>query len=324
MTAITANRENHAFLSKVLIFLGAAYSLSPWSSAAAALLLGAAIAIIFENPFADKTKLISQKLLAYSIVGMGAGMNLITVGKAGASGFGYTVVSISLTMLLGLLLGKLFKSNRETSVLVTVGTAICGGSAIAAVAPVIGASSQAMTVALGTVFLLNSLALLIFPPIGHFFHLSQEQFGVWSALAIHDTSSVVGAGLQYGAEALRIGTTIKLVRALWIVPVALAFGYFYKDQANVSGTKAKKPWFILGFVMTSALVTWVPQLADAGHMVEQVAKKGLVLTLFLIGSNLTVKTLKAVGARPLLQGLLLWLIVTSTTLVLLVSGAVTT
>ena len=301
----------------VLIALGIAYSLSPWGSAAIALLLGVLVAVVSGNPFADKTKAIAQRLLAYSIIGLGAGMNLITVSKAGLSGLGMTAVSIATTLTLGLLIGKLTKSDKETSILISVGTAICGGSAIAAIAPVMKAKSHNITVALGTVFLLNALALLLFPAIGHYFNLTQEQFGIWSALAIHDTSSVVGAGLQYGPEALQTGITIKLARALWIVPLTIGFGFLYHDVKAEHGGKGKKPWFILGFLLMAALVTWVPQFQVAGHMVEAVARKCLVATLFLIGSNLTIRTLQNVGMRPLIQGLLLWLLVSAVTLLML-------
>ena len=215
------------------------------------------------------------------------------------------------------------KTEPNTSLLITVGTAICGGSAIAAVAPVIRAKSEEVSVSLGIVFLLNALALFIFPAIGHHFHLSESQFGLWSALAIHDTSSVVGANLQYGPHALEVGTTVKLARALWIVPVTLIIGFLTRTQnqtgEGVAG-KPKRPWFILGFVLISALVTWVPSLQAAGHQVEMIARRLLVLTLFIIGSNLSRKSLKAVGLKPLFQGLLLWMIVGATTLGSLLAG----
>lgn len=301
-------------VSLLALILGASFSISPWASAASALALGVFIAITFGNHFSDKTKLYSQKLLAYSIIGLGAGMNLITVGQAGLSGLGFTVMGISLTLLLGIGLGKFLKTDLDTSILTSVGTAICGGSAIAAVAPVIKAKSQSITVALGIVFLLNALALIIFPTIGHYFELSQKQFGLWSALAIHDTSSVVGASLQYGAEALQIATTVKLARALWIVPLTLCLSFFYRKKNSGEEGKIKKPWFILGFLAMAAIVTWIPQLQSLGHNIEFFARKGLILTLFLIGANLTRTTIKAVGMRPFIQGLVLWLIVSVTSL----------
>ena len=300
--------------SLALMITGLIFCLSPWGNAAIALIAGVVLALAVGNPYAHHTKLYSQKLLSYSIVGLGAGMNLITVAKVGFSGLGYTVVSIGSTLALGFLIGKILHSDRETSMLITVGTAICGGSAIAAVAPVIKAKPQSMSVALGTVFLLNALALFIFPSLGHYFGLTQAQFGLWSALAIHDTSSVVGATMQYGPEALATGTTVKLARALWIVPLTVAFSQF-SPAADGEGGPKKKPWFILGFLIVAAIVTWVPELAETGHVIEKVARKGLVVTLFLIGCNLTASTLKAVGLRPLIQGVVLWLVVLVSTLV---------
>jgi len=296
---------------------GLAYALSPWGHAAIALVLGVLMALVIGNSFATITKNLSQKLLGWSIVGLGAGMNLVSVGQAGLSGLGITVASIAVSLLLGVMIGKLVKSDQATSLLISVGTAICGGSAIAAIAPVMKAKPQAITVALGTVFLLNALALFIFPGIGHYFNLSQQQFGMWSALAIHDTSSVVGTGLQYGPEALHTGITIKLARALWIVPLTLGFGFFYRSAPSDDNTPIKKPWFILGFLLMAALVTWVPSLQETGHIIEVIARKGLIATLFLIGTNLTMETLKTVGVRPLIQGVLLWLIVSSVTLCLI-------
>ncbi len=300
--------------------LGFIYCLSPWGSAATALILGVLIAVIFGNSFSNQTKLYTQKLLAYSVVGLGAGMNLITVSKVGLSGLGITAISITVTLLLGLAIGKLTKSDKEISILIAVGTAICGGSAIAAVAPIMKVKSHSITVALGTVFLLNALALVLFPAIGHFFNLSQEQFGLWSALAIHDTSSVVGAGMQYGSEALHTGITIKLARALWIVPLTIVFGFLCHDLEAEHGSKAKRPWFILGFLLMAAVVTWIPQLQEIGHIIEGIARKCLVITLFLIGSNLTVKTLKTVGLRPFMQGLFLWFLVSTCALLLIKYG----
>jgi uncharacterized integral membrane protein (TIGR00698 family) len=310
-----------------LLFVGCVLVvLSPLGSSALALLLGVGLALTFGNPWIEQTKKLTPRLLSYSIVGLGAGMNLVTVAQAGMAGLGYTAVSIILTLGLGLALGRWLKSERETSILISVGTAICGGSAIAAVAPVIRAKPQVMTVALGTVFILNAVALLLFPVIGHAMGLSQNQFGIWSALAIHDTSSVVGAGLKYGVEALRVGTTVKLARALWIVPLTFAFAFVQNAEAKndaisqdkTSFSRVKKPWFILGFVLMAGIATWLPvMLSGAGTvaiLVEALARKGLVLTLFFIGANLSLATLKEVGLRPFLQGLTLWLSVLVVTL----------
>lgn len=308
-------------LGYVVIPLAGVLSLTPVLSSATALLLGVACALLLGNPYIDSTRKFTHKLLAISVMGLGAGMDLGVVGRAGIQGIGYTVIGISTTWILGTFFGKMLKTARDTSLLITVGTAICGGSAIAAVAPTIRAKHHEVSVALGTVFLLNAVALFLFPWVGHHFGLTDNQFGLWSALAIHDTSSVVGATLSYGAGALQIGTTVKLARALWIVPITIASGYFYhKRGGQVAQEKAKRPWFILGFIIAAALVTWVPELRPAGHIVESIAKRSLVLTLFLIGTNLTLDTLKAVGMRPLIQGVLLWISVATLTLGAICSG----
>lgn len=297
-------------------------SLTPWISSAEALILGLALALIVGNPYRHFLQKVTHNLLAFSVVGLGAGMNLLVVGQVGLEGIGYTIIGIFLTLTLGYFIGRMLKIHRDTSLLISVGTAICGGSAIAAVAPAIKAKNQEVSVALGTVFLLNAVALVIFPPLGHYFSLSQTQFGLWSALAIHDTSSVVGAALQYGPKALQIATTVKLARALWIVPVTFGVGFLRarEGQAEGGAGKAKKPWFILGFVIAAALVTWVPSLQPAGHVVEMLAKHGLVLTLFLIGSNLTKDTIKSVGFRPFVQGFCLWILMATGSLGALLLG----
>ena len=317
MKRLKSSSKNSHTLSFAALFSAGVYCLSPWGSSAVALALGVAIAVVLGNPIIEKTRVYSQQLLTLSIIGLGAGMNLEKVAQAGISGLGFTLASILLTLALGLFLGQIFGTESDASILISVGTAICGGSAIAAIAPVIKAKSHSMAVALGTVFMLNAVALVIFPIIGRYFELSQSQFGYWSALAIHDTSSVIGAGLQYGAEALQIGTTVKLARALWIVPLTLAFGYLSKGKKDESGAKAKKPWFILGFLAMAAVVTWIPQLQSAGHIVELVAQKGLVLTLFFIGSNLSRETMKQVGIKPFLQGFTLWVVVSISTLTII-------
>jgi uncharacterized integral membrane protein (TIGR00698 family) len=217
----------------------------------------------------------------------------------------------------GLLLGRFLKVDRDAGLLISVGTAICGGSAIAAAAPVLRARPHQVSVALATVFLLNGVALVLFPPIGHLAGLGQNAFGLWAALAIHDTSSVVGAGLAYGPRALAVATTVKLARALWIVPMTLALGYMVARRQKQTGEAAgesgpvKKPWFIGGFLLMAALVTWVPGLQRPGHFVALGAHHVLVLTLFLIGAGLSREALRTVGFRPFIQGLALWLIVAS-------------
>jgi uncharacterized integral membrane protein (TIGR00698 family) len=301
--------------TRVAFPLMATATLLPFISPGIALMLGIAVALTIGNPYPFTTARIIAPLLQISVIGLGAGMNLVEVGHAGVHGFFYTVIGISLTMTIGLMLGRLIGTERDTSLLVTVGTAICGGSAIAAVAPAIHAKSHEVSVALATVFFLNAVALLIFPSIGHHLGLSQMQFGIWSALAIHDTSSVVGAALQYGARALEIATTIKLTRALWIVPVTLAIGMLWNrgKEHSVAG-KAKRPWFILGFLAAAALVTWLPALKPSGHMVFVGAQRSLVVTLYLIGSGLSRDALQFVGRRPLIQGFLLWILMGAGTL----------
>jgi uncharacterized integral membrane protein (TIGR00698 family) len=286
-----------------------------------AVISGIFLSLIFGNPYLEKTNYIASKLLTWSVVGLGFGMNLITVAKVGLSGIGYTIAGISLAVILGLYLGKLLGNDKDTSLLITFGTAICGGSAIAAIAPTIKASPHSISVSLAIVFLLNALALIIFPPLGHFFSLNQEQFGLWSALSIHDTSSVVGASMQYGEKALEIGTTVKLARALWIVPVTLIMAFFIQKKIKNSQYpnqivgKTKKPWFILGFLGAAAIATWVPWAKEPGFIIRNIAENALILTLFCIGSNLSRQAIKNVGIKPLLQGLFLWSVTALITLV---------
>jgi uncharacterized integral membrane protein (TIGR00698 family) len=292
----------------VLVIAGAVVSCLPGVPAALALALGIAIAVTVGNPFAERTRPLVRKLLPASVVGLGGAMDLAVVAHAGAHGIGYTIATIAACALLGIVVGRALRVERRTGLLVTVGTAICGGSAIAAAAPVIGAEDREISVALATVFVLNSLALLVFPPIGHAAGLGEAAFGLWAALAIHDTSSVVGAAMQYGHTALQVATTVKLARALWIVPVTLVLGVIERRRSGgqVKGG-AKPPWFILGFVATAALATYVPVLRPAGLVVSDIARRALVLTLFLIGLGLSRASLRAVGARPLVMGVALWI-----------------
>ncbi len=303
-------------LPPVIFGIIALLCLTPWITSPVALVLGMAIAWLFENPRKDVAQKFTPRFLSTSIIGLGAGMNLNIIAKAGVEGFAYTFTSIILTLALGTAIGRLFKIEKNVSLLVSSGTAICGGSAIAAVASSIEAKSHEISVALATVFSLNALALIIFPIIGHHFNLNETQFGLWSALAIHDTSSVVGATMQYGRQALEIGTTIKLARALWIIPLVLAVGFF---RTRAPGTKIKRPWFILGFLLSAALVTWIPELKTAGGYVAEFAKHLFVMTLFLVGSQFSPAAIKSVGARPLLQGITLWICVASATLVFVLS-----
>ncbi len=303
-------------IALVLIPVGFLVSLLPQVSSAIALLMGAIITLFFGNPWLTQTKKYTRPLLSASIIGLGAGMNLMVIAKVGINGIGYTLVGLSATLLLGWWLGKLLKTSRELSLLINVGTAICGGSAIAAVSSAIRARSVDTTIALSIVFLLNAVALLIFPSIGHFFSLTQDQFGLWSALAIHDTSSVVGATLQYGERALEIGTTVKLVRALWIIPVTLMVGRFFRSTEKSSG-KPKFPLFILGFLAMSAVASW-SEFPPWAQWIEFLSRRTLVATLFLIGAGLTRAALKEVGPKPLAQGILLWLIVATVNLILVI------
>ncbi len=311
-------------IAQVLVPLCAVLTLFPFVSAAMALVAGILLALALGNPFQATTRKWTHTLLALSVVGLGAGMDLRAVAKAGLQGLGYTVVSISLSIALGLWLSRRYRLNRDAGLLVTVGTAICGGSAIAAVAPVIHAEEHDTSVALATVFLLNAVALILFPIIGHKLALSQHQFGLWAALAIHDTSSVVGAGQAYGAQALMEATTVKLARALWIVPVAIAVGFFWNRGAKEEkatdqpAKKGKKPWFILGFILAAALATYVPALHTPGHFVYAAAQRALVLTLFFIGANLTREAIRKVGLRPFLMGVTLWILVASLSLAAIV------
>lgn len=295
--------------AKIVFFLLVLFCLGPYGSSALALLAGIILASTLENPFTDFTKKHTSTLLQISVVGLGAGMNLKVVGVVGAQGIGYTITGITFTAIVGYFLAKLLKTPDTLSALITIGTGICGGSAIAATGPILKADHEDMSISLGVVFILNALALFIFPPIGHAFSLDQHQFGIWSALAIHDTSSVVGAAMQYGKEALELATTVKLARALWIIPVSLLLAFFMKSKSKI-----KMPWFIFGFILVAALVTWIPQLSSIGHSVSDFSKKLLVLTLFFIGLNLNINSIKKVGLKPLLLGVFLWIIVGSSTL----------
>ena len=250
--------------------------------------------------------------MQYCVIGLGFGMNLQQVLRAGASGFVYTALGIGLTLLLGMALGRLLRVTKSTAYLVSVGTAICGASAIAAVGPVTEASEEEMSVSLGTVFILNSIALLTFPPLGNWVGLTQEQFGLWAALAIHDTSSVVGASAKYGAVALTVAVTVKLARALWIVPLTIGTAMLQRHRASI-----KWPWFIAFFVVAALLNTALPMGKPFFQLLVLIARAGLAVTLYLIGSTISRATLKRVGWRPFGQGLLLWLIVGSLSLLLI-------
>ena len=282
-------------------------SFGSWVTPPVALFLGLAFALVFGQPFPGFNKKMSKKLLQYSVVGLGFGMNIEASLASGTEGMLFTIISVFGTLLIGWLIGrKMLKVDRNTSYLISSGTAICGGSAIAAVGPVIKAKDSEMSVALGTVFILNAIALFLFPAIGKLLGLDEQQFGTWAAIAIHDTSSVVGAGAAYGEEALKVATTIKLTRALWIIPVAFLTSFIFRTK----GSKVNIPWFILFFVLAMVANTYLlcdyPQI---GTVVSGISRKCLTITMFFIGASLSPSVLKSVGVKPLVQGVLLWVII---------------
>ncbi len=300
---------------KFLFIAGLVLCASGLVSPPIALAVGLAFGFVFVHPFHSEAKRLSKFLLQASVVGLGFGMDLQQVIRVGRSGFVYTAGSITFALLLGWGLGKLFSVKNRISFLISAGTAICGGSAIAAVAPVSNANEEEIAVSLGTVFVLNSVALLIFPAIGALLKLNQTQFGLWSALAIHDTSSVVGATARFGAVALAVGTTVKLARALWIVPVSIGTSFFNKSSARI-----QLPWFILLFCMAAVANTYVPILNPVYPALKHMGVIGLTITLFLIGTGLSMQTIRKVGVRPLLQGVTLWIFVATGSLALILSG----
>lgn len=295
---------------EIIFIIALIACLTPFVSPPIALLIGFAIAQSSGHPYIHLNHKATSWLLKVSVIGLGFGMNVQSAIQAGREGILFTVVSIIGTLIIGLLIGKFFKIDRKTSHLISCGTAICGGSAIAAISPIINADEKQISVALGTIFILNSVALFLFPYIGHQLHLSQMQFGIWSAIAIHDTSSVVGAANKYGAEALQIATTVKLARALWIIPVALLTSMFFKKGKQ----KVKIPYFIGLFILAMIINTYLPIIHPISAWLVYLAKIGLTVTLFLIGAGLSPSVLKAVGIKPLLQGIILWVIISVTAL----------
>jgi len=288
--------------SKIIFILGATLCLTPFVSPAIALLMGLIVAQFTGHPYLHLNHKATNLLLQASVVGLGFGMNIHTAMQAGKEGVLFTVASISGTLIFGYLMGKWLSIEKKTSYLISAGTAICGGSAIAAISPVIKAEEKQISVALGCVFILNSVALIIFPVIGHHFNLSQTQFGLWCAIAIHDTSSVVGASSKYGAHALEVATTVKLARALWIIPVAFMSTFIFKNESK----KITIPYFIGLFILAMLAFTYVPVVSKLSPYIIGIAKAGLTLTLFLIGAGLSRKVLSSVGFKPLLQGVALW------------------
>ncbi len=299
-------------LAKAIYIGFIALILFPWNcfglpviTAPIALLCGLIFAFIFKNPCPKFNKKTSKYLLQVAVVCLGFNMNLQESLKSGAEGMLFTVVSVVGVMALGVLIGYYLHINRKTAYLISSGTAICGGSAIAAVGPVVKADENEMAVSLGVIFILNSIALFIFPPLGHLLDMSQAQFGTWAAIAIHDTSSVVGAGEVYGEEALQIATLIKLTRALWIIPLAIVTMFIFRDKSS----KISIPWFIFIFVLAMVVNTYVPLPEWFVSTMVWIARRGMVVTLFLIGASLSLQSIKNVGIKPLIQAVALWIVI---------------
>lgn len=279
-------------------------------SAPIALLAGLIFAFTLQNPWPKFNKKTSKYLLQVAVVCLGFNMNLQQSLKSGSEGMLFTVVSVVGVMVLGVMLGYWLHINRKTAYLISSGTAICGGSAIAAVGPVVKADENEMAVSLGVIFILNSIALFIFPPIGHLIDMTQQQFGTWAAIAIHDTSSVVGAGEMYGEEALQIATLIKLTRALWIIPLAFVTMFIFRDRT----AKISIPWFIFIFVLAMIVNTYVPLPEWFTTAMVWIARRGMVVTLFLIGASLSLSSIRQVGIKPLVQAVLLWIVISVSSL----------
>ncbi len=306
----------HIEVRSVVMILCLALAISPWGGPALALALGTGYALTLGNHWPQRTASLSRVSLQLSVVGLGFGLKLGEVVQTGRESLGYTIVGISFTLGVGYLLGKLFGTQSNTSALISAGTAICGGSAIAALAPVLEAKDDETAVALGTVFTLNSVALLLFPLIGHLLNLRQDLFGTWAGLAIHDTSSVVGAASAFGEEALKVGTTVKLTRAMWIMPVVFGAALLKKSDQRV-----RVPLFIIGFIAAAAMRTLLPAFEVQWNQVAALARHGLGVSLFFVGLGLSREVLGKVGVRPMLQGVTLWLVVSGVTLAALMVSA---
>ena len=296
----------------LLDYIPGMHALSAWVTPPLALFLGLAFALICGQAHPKFNKKTSKYLLQYSVVGLGVGMNLDSALASGKEGMEFTIISVIGTLLIGWFIGrKVLKLDRNTSYLISSGTAICGGSAIAAVGPVVKANDSEMSVALATIFILNAIALFIFPVIGHALGMSQHEFGTWAAIAIHDTSSVVGAGAAYGEEALKVATTIKLTRALWIIPMAFATSFIFKSK----GQKISIPWFIFFFVLAMIVNTYLlGSVPELGSAINGLARKTLTITMFFIGASLSMDVVRSVGLKPLIQGILLWVVISCSTL----------
>jgi uncharacterized integral membrane protein (TIGR00698 family) len=296
---------SNPFLNRVVFIVFLLLCLTPFVDPPLALFTGFVYAQLFNHPFKSYNHKATNWLLKISVVGLGFGMNVHHAVQAGKEGIILTVFSIVSTFLVAWLIGKWLKVDSKISYLMATGTAICGGSAIAAVAPIIKADEKQMSVSLGTVFILNSVALFIFPVIGYLLNMTQHQFGLWSAIAIHDTSSVVGAAAKYGQEALQVATTVKLERALWIIPVSIITAVIYKS----SNQKIKIPYFIGFFILAMVMSTYLSDFRPVYDVVVIAARKGLTVTLFLIGSGLSLNSIKSVGFKPLLQAIMIWIFI---------------
>jgi uncharacterized integral membrane protein (TIGR00698 family) len=302
-------------IPQIVFLTGLVFCFTPFASPPVALAFGLVIAFTMSHPFKEFNHRAIKYLLEISVVGLGFGLNFGEVIKAGKTGVLFTVVSIGATLIVGWLIGRLLSINKKISYLISAGTAICGGSAIAAIAPIINAHEDEVAIALGTIFILNSIALFLFPPLGHFLRLTMKQFGMWAAIAIHDTSSVVGASAKYGDEALKIATIVKLTRALWIVPVSLGTILFLKNRS----AKVMFPYFILGFIGASLIVTFLPALKPLYDGLVHGSKIGLTVTLYLIGAGLSRETLRTVGIKPVIQAVILWVLISIVSLLVIKS-----
>lgn len=292
-------------IQMVIFFTAVVFCITPFSSPSIALFLGLIIALIIGNPIEKYNSGISKKLLQISVIGLGFGMNINAAIKSSSEGILFTIAIISITMAVGIIIGKLFKVEKNISLLISSGTAICGGSAIAAVSSAINSKDEDTAVSIGTVFILNAVGLFIFPIIGHYLNMPQESFGMWSAIAIHDTSSVVGAAQSYGDKALAIAVNVKLTRALWIIPLVFAIILFTRNK----NSKIQLPWFIGGYIIAMLIASYIPSINEISLGAAAAAKKLLTVTLFFIGAGITKSNLKKVGLKPLLMGVFLWLLI---------------
>ena len=290
---------------KIIYILLVAGCCTPYVSPPIALFSGLTLALTIDSPFSELNKFVSKYLLQISVVGLGFGMNLLDSVKAGSDGMFFTMFSVVSVLFIGITVGKWLGISKIPSFLIASGTAICGGSAIAAVGPIAKADECEMSVSLATIFVLNAIALFLFPVLGHWFHLSQHQFGMWAAIAIHDTSSVVGAGATFGEEALKVATTVKLTRALWIIPLSVFTSIYFKSK----GDKVFIPWFIFLFILAMVMNTYLNIPKTLTHGIVAVSRQCLTITLFFIGAGLSRATLKSVGMRPLVLGLTLWVFI---------------